>query len=130
MSYRTKVKYKNTKYTFQLGMGQGLTKGVTILGGISILTFLLTQSNREYFYPLLVFVPSYAVGKLMLWQFVTAIFMHADWSHLVLNMIGLYMFGGAVETYLTEKQFIKYFLICGLGGFLFTYIVAFATTSG
>lgn len=115
------VTYKNTKYNFQLGIGQGLTKEVAILGGISILTYLATQSNPEFFYSLLGFVPSFAVGKLMLWQFITANFMHGNLTHLIFNMFALYMFGSAAEKIFKEKEFIKYFLICGAGGYLLTY---------
>lgn len=115
--------YKNTKYKVQLGIGQGLTRGVAILGGISILTFLITQSHREFFYPLLGFVPSYAIGKLMLWQFITANFVHGNLVHLIFNMIGLYMFGGAVEKAIKEKEFIKYFLVCGAGGYVLALIL-------
>jgi membrane associated rhomboid family serine protease len=117
------VVYKNTKYTLQLGLGHGLTKGVAFLGGISILTFIITQSNRTFFYPLLGFVPSYFLGKLRLWQFVTANFLHGNLMHLSINMLGLYLFGGAVEKAFNYREFIKYFLICGGGGFILTYIL-------
>lgn len=38
-------------------------------------------------------------------------------------MLGLYMFGGAVEKAFKEKEFIKYCLICGAGGFFLTYLL-------
>jgi membrane associated rhomboid family serine protease len=117
------VTYKNTKYKLQLGTGQGLTQGVAILGGISIIVFLIAQSNRDTLYPLLGFIPSYAIGKLMLWQFITANFMHNDVAHLIFNMFGLYMFGNVVEKRVGEKEFIKYFLICGIGGYLLAYVL-------
>jgi membrane associated rhomboid family serine protease len=117
------VIYKNTKYKVQLGIGQGLTKGVAILGGISILTFLLTQSNRDMFYPLFGFIPSYAIGKLMIWQFITANFIHGNLTHLLFNMIGLYMFGCPVEKKVGQKEFIKYFLVCGIGGYILAFIL-------
>ena len=117
------ITYKNTTYKLQLGLGQGLTRGVAILGGVSILTFIITQSNRELFYPILGFVPSYALGKLMLWQFLTANFLHGNLVHLSFNMLGLYMFGGPIEKVFKEKEFIKYFLICGMSGFVLTYLL-------
>ncbi len=119
------VTYKNTKYKFKLGIGGELTRGVAILGGISIVTFMVTQLNREVFYPLLGFVPSYALGKLMVWQFITANFLHGGLLHLVFNMLGLYIFGGAVEKVFNKKGFIKYFLICGAGGFVTAYTLWF-----
>ena len=117
------VTYKNTKYKLQLGTGQGLTRGVAILGGISVMTFLITQSNRNVLYSLLGFIPSDAIGKLMLWQFITANFMHNNFTHLLFNMVGLYMFGSAVEKRVGEREFIKYFLICGVGGYLLAYVL-------
>jgi membrane associated rhomboid family serine protease len=115
------INYKNTKYTLQLSIGQGLTGGVAFLGGIAILTYIVAQSNIEFFYPVLGFVPSYAIGKLMPWQFITANFMHGNLGHLLFNMLGLYMFGGPVERKVGQKELIKYFLVCGVGG----YVVAF-----
>lgn len=119
------VTYKNTKYKLKFGLGEGLTGGVAILGGISIVTFLLTQSDRDAFYPLFGFVPSYALGKLMVWQFITANFLHGNLLHLVFNMLGLYIFGGTVEKVFNKKEFIKYFLICGAGGFVAAYTLWF-----
>jgi len=117
------ITYKNTRYEIQFGLGQGLTRGVVILGLVSILIFIITSPNRTFFYPILGFVPSYALGKLMLWQFITANFMHGSLLHLCFNMLGLYMFGGPVEKTLNQKEFIKYFLICGVGGFVLTYLL-------
>lgn len=117
------VIYKDTKYKLQLGGGQGLTRGVAILGGISILTFLITKSNRDMFYPLFGFIPSYAIRKLMIWQFITANFMHGNLTHLLFNMLGLYMFGGPVEKKVGQKELIKYFLICGVGGYVLAFIL-------
>lgn len=117
------INYKNTKYTFQLGMGQPLTKGVAIIGGISIALYILSQANREAIYQLLGFIPSYAIGKLMVWQFITANFMHGNLTHLVFNMFGLYMFGCPVEKKVGQMEFIKYFLVCGVGGYALAFIL-------
>ncbi len=87
----------------QLGFGQGLTMGVAVLGGISILAYIISQSNRESYYPLLGFVPSYVFGKMMIWQFITANFMHGNLTHLLFNMFGFYMFGNAVEKRIGER---------------------------
>lgn len=113
--------YCSAKITYQYGLGHGLTRGVTIIGAISIIMYIMTQMNPKFLYPIFGFVPSYAIGKLMLWQFVTANFMHGDLTHLIFNMFGLYTFGGAVEKVLEEKEFIKYFLVCGTGAYVFTF---------
>lgn len=104
-------------------MGQGLTLGVAILGGISVVVYLMSQANRDLFYPMLGFIPSYAIGKLMPWQFITANFMHGNLTHLIFNMLGLYMFGGPVEKRVGKGEFINYFLVCGAGGYVLAFIL-------
>ncbi len=49
------------------------------------------------------------------YQFVTYMFMHADISHIFLNMLGLYMFGSILENIWGPKRFLNYYLLCGLG---------------
>lgn len=117
------IKYKNTNYDIQFGMGQPLTRGIAIIGGISIALYILTQANREALYPVLGFTPSHAIGKLMVWQFITANFMHGNLTHLIFNMFGLYMFGCPVEKKVGQMEFIKYFLVCGVGGYALAFIL-------
>lgn len=56
---------------------------------------------------------------LEVWRFVTFQFLHADISHLLFNMIGLWFFGPIVESSLrSRKRFLAYYLICGIAGAL------------
>lgn len=48
-------------------------------------------------------------------QFITYMFMHADLSHIFLNMLGVYMFGSILENIWGSKRFLNYYLLCGLG---------------
>ena len=48
-------------------------------------------------------------------QFITYMFMHADISHIFLNMLGVYMFGSILENIWGAKRFLNYYLLCGLG---------------
>jgi len=48
-------------------------------------------------------------------QFITYMFMHADISHIFLNMIGVYMFGSILEGIWGSKRFLNFYLLCGLG---------------
>lgn len=48
-------------------------------------------------------------------QFITYMFMHADLSHIFLNMLGLYMFGSILENIWGAKRFLNFYLACGLG---------------
>ena len=50
------------------------------------------------------------------YQFFTYMFLHANLFHILFNMIGLWMFGSAIEMVWGWKRFINYYLACGLGG--------------
>ncbi len=56
-------------------------------------------------------------------QFITYMFMHADLSHIFLNMLGVYMFGSILENIWGSKRFINFYLLCGLGAALFQLVI-------
>ncbi|AJC90628.1 rhomboid family intramembrane serine protease [Campylobacter subantarcticus] len=48
------------------------------------------------------------------WQILSTIFMHGNWTHLILNMIVLFQFGMMLEKYLGSFKFILLYLIGGV----------------
>ena len=52
----------------------------------------------------------------MLFQAVTAAFVHLEFFHLLLNMYGLYLFGSLVAPYLTRRQVLVLYLAGGITG--------------
>jgi membrane associated rhomboid family serine protease len=50
------------------------------------------------------------------WRFITFQFLHANLSHLLFNMLGLYFFGSIVEQYLGSKRYLAFYLLCGIAG--------------
>jgi membrane associated rhomboid family serine protease len=53
-----------------------------------------------------------------LWQPFTYMFLHSPGSifHVALNMLFLWMFGTELERFWRGKAFLRYFLVCGVGG--------------
>ena len=51
-------------------------------------------------------------------QLVTHMFMHGDFSHLLVNMIALYFFGKTLENMWGGKRFLTYYMITGFGAAL------------
>jgi membrane associated rhomboid family serine protease len=47
------------------------------------------------------------------WQVFTYMFAHADISHLLVNMLGLFIFGTAVERSMGSKEFLLFYLLTG-----------------
>ena len=55
---------------------------------------------------------------LQLWRWVTTAFVHADPTHLIVNMIALWAFGPTVEVGLGKARFVAFYLLSGIGGVL------------
>jgi membrane associated rhomboid family serine protease len=65
------------------------------------------------------------VFKGMLWQPFTYIFLHSPvvLSHLLLNMLFMWMFGGELERHWGSRGFLRYFLITGTGAGIIVALV-------
>ncbi|TVR66297.1 MAG: rhomboid family intramembrane serine protease [Gemmatimonadales bacterium] len=62
------------------------------------------------------------------WGAVTYMFLHGDIWHLLLNMLVLFFFGPPLEQRWGSDRFLKYYLICGLGGAVLSFVFAFGTS--
>jgi membrane associated rhomboid family serine protease len=60
-------------------------------------------------------IPPY-VFQGRVWQLVTYMFLHGGFTHILFNMIALWMFGSALERVWGSKEFLKYYLLTGIGG--------------
>ncbi len=65
------------------------------------------------------------VFGLEVWRFITFQFLHANFTHLLFNMMGLFFFGGLVENYLGKKRYVAFYLACGMCGALLYLILNF-----
>lgn len=54
----------------------------------------------------------------MIWQPITSMFVHADWTHLLFNMLGLFFFGRMLEQVFGTKRFLIYYFVSGVGASL------------
>lgn len=62
---------------------------------------------------------------LEVWRFVTFQFLHADWMHLLFNLLGLWFVGEIVEQYLGRKRYAAFYLTCGIFGALMYLLLNF-----
>ena len=58
------------------------------------------------------------------WGALTYMFVHGDLMHLVMNMLVLFFFGPPLEGRWGSREFLRYYLICGLGGLLLSFLLA------
>jgi membrane associated rhomboid family serine protease len=65
------------------------------------------------------------VLKGWIWQFLTYGFLHGNFLHLILNMLGLFFLGPELERHMGARMFVTLFIFCivlgGLGWFGLTY---------
>ncbi len=73
-------------------------------------------------------MPSAFISELMLWQPFTYMFFHAPFyssigiSHILLNMLGLWVFGRELEQAWGKEKFLKYYFLTGVGSGLITFL--------
>jgi membrane associated rhomboid family serine protease len=59
------------------------------------------------------------------WTLVTYMFVHGGFWHLFINMLILFFFGPPLEGLWGGREFIKFYLVAGLGGAALSYLFAF-----
>ena len=62
-------------------------------------------------------------GFWQLWRYITFQFLHGDFWHIGLNMLGLYFLGMPLESKFGTRKFIRFYLTCGVTAGL-AYVIA------
>ena len=125
MKYRlqfnpSELAYKRQVFTEAIKILVSINFGVYILQSIS--------GKEDILFKLFGLVPNAFISDLMLWQPFTYMFLHAPFyssvgiSHILLNMLGLWVFGRELEQAWGKNYFLKYYFITGIGSGLVTYI--------
>lgn len=90
-----------------------LTPTIRILLILNVVAFISSGMDKEY-----------AMMHFALWDFktelfqpyqlLTSMFMHANFMHILSNMLGLLFFGSILEQVLGKNRFLLLYLVCGL----------------
>lgn len=64
------------------------------------------------------------------WGMLTYMFVHAGLFHLLMNLLVVFFFGPPLESRWGSELFVKYYLMCGLGGVLLSFAFSDATIVG
>src|SRR5258708_29848570 len=75
-------------------------------------------------------VPFFVVHYGFIWQLVTYSFLHAGLSHLLLNMLTLWMFGSQEEQDWGSRKFLEFYFFCVIGAALVTVGVSYTGLPG
>jgi membrane associated rhomboid family serine protease len=109
------------RYRFSSGydLPPVLKKLMIVMGAVFLLQMVVSGWINIY----LGLVPLLVWKKYFLWQLATYIFLHGGFSHLLFNLLALWMFGGELENYWGSGKFLRYFFFCGIGAGICTVIL-------
>lgn len=102
--------------------GYNLTPWVKRLLIANVAVFMVTMVNQEFFFRWFAFVPRAVLTQP--WGAFTYMFLHGDLWHLLVNMLVLFFFGPPLEAKWGSADFIKFYLVCGLGGVALSFLFA------
>jgi membrane associated rhomboid family serine protease len=76
--------------------------------------FLKSRPDLEEIYAMGLLWPIQS-GLFKIWQPITHLFMHGNWTHIFFNMFTLWMFGRMLENLWGSKRFLQVYITSGLG---------------
>ena len=100
-----------------------------VLTAVDIVVFLACQFYGSILYPEGAFSILYLIRNGEYYRLVTAMFLHADISHLANNMILLYFGGEIVEKTVGRIRYLILFFLSGICGNLFSAVYELSTGS-
>ena len=132
MKYRLQFNPGEVAYKPQL-----FTDAIKILISANLIVYIFQSlaGKEDIFFRLFGLVPNAFISELMLWQPLTYMFFHAPFyssigiSHILLNMLGLWVFGRELEQAWGKKKFLKYYFLTGVGSGLATFLFQMDSSS-
>lgn len=113
-------RYGDVSYSFGPG---GLSPAIKILLIVNVVAYLVSLVV-----PTMVLVlglsPRAVFEQLAVYQLVSYMFLHGDIGHLLVNMLGLWMFGTELERTWGTRFFTKYYFVTGIGAGVITLLWA------
>jgi len=111
-----RVRYRYSRSFFHDYFPTGVKWLLIVNVGMFLLSSLAGSQFRNDFL-LLGLTPKLVVNQFpyFVWQLFTYMFLHGGISHLLFNMLALWMFGTMLERDWGTRRFLKYFFLCGIG---------------
>jgi membrane associated rhomboid family serine protease len=81
---------------------------------VFVLQYLAQQAGFGDIFSPFGLVPRAVVYHFAIWELVTYLFLHGSVSHLLFNMLALWMFGATLERDWGKRRFQKYYFLCGI----------------
>jgi membrane associated rhomboid family serine protease len=119
------MKYREPR-GFGASFGYTLTPWVKrLLIANAVMYLLLIPVSQLAILDWLAFTPGRTLVRP--WTLITYMFVHAGFFHLFFNMLILFFFGPPLEGMWGGREFVKFYLVAGLGGAALSFFFAFGT---
>lgn len=106
----------------------GGIKMVFTIIAVNVAFFLFISPDTNLYHDMT--LTSNGFRNMQFWTPLTAMFLHGGFSHLFLNMWGLYLFGTIIAPILGGKRFLTLYLISGFSGNLLWLLFNWSSSSG
>ena len=105
-----------------------MTKNLLVVNVLAfIATFVLERSGIDL--TRLMGLHFFLASEFHIYQFVTYMFLHGGFTHILFNMFALWMFGSVIERVWGSKKFLFYYICCGIGAGFTHELVQYITYS-
>jgi membrane associated rhomboid family serine protease len=91
----------------------------------NVVVFFVANIFSPSFVQIFALVPRLVLQKFYFWQPFTYMFVHLGFLHLFFNMLMTWFLGTTLESVWGSRRFLKYYIVCGLGGAAFSFIFNF-----
>ena len=105
-----------------------MTKNLLVVNVLAfIATFVLERSGIDL--TRLLGLHFFLASEFHIYQFITYMFLHGGFTHILFNMFALWMFGSVIERVWVPKKFLFYYICCGIGAGFTQEVVQYITYS-
>ena len=103
-----------------------VVKNMLIINGLFFLATMTLESTFRIDLTKILGLHYFAASDFKPYQFVTYMFMHGGFTHILFNMFALWMFGNSIENVWGGKRFLIYYMVTGIGaGLVYTVWIYF-----
>ena len=105
-----------------------MTKNLLVVNVLAfIATFVFERSGVDL--TRLLGLHFFLASEFHIYQFITYMFLHGGFTHILFNMFALWMFGSVIERVWGPKKFLFYYICCGVGAGFTQELVQYITYS-
>lgn len=122
--------WRYNRYDYQFNPFSGflrstVVKSLVITNAVVfVIQIILGLADRGFwFIKLFGLTPILITYKFFIWQFVTAMFLHGSFFHMLFNMLFLVFFGPELEMLWGKRRFLSFYLGVGVLANLFMYLL-------